>query len=160
NEEMKLAAVHALAELARRDVPESVSAAYANKHFHFGPEYIIPKPFDPRVLMNVAPAVAKAAMDTGVAQKPIEDLKAYRESLESLGSASRGFVRSIINRIRTKAQSTNSDVPIIIFPEGQSSKVLKALSSIQEERIIRPVLLGYPDIIKNKIKELELENLN
>ena len=159
NEEMKLAAVKALAELARQDVPDSVSAAYANKQFHFGPEYIIPKPFDPRVLMNVAPAVAKAAMDTGVAQKPITDFNAYRESLESLGSASRGFVRSIMNRIKTKAASTKSDVPIIIFPEGNSTKILKALNSIHHEKIIRPVLVGYPDAIHAKIKELELEEL-
>lgn len=159
NEEMKLAAVQALAELARQDVPDSVSAAYANKQFHFGPEYIIPKPFDPRVLMNVAPAVAKAAMDTGVAQKPISDFKAYRESLESLGSASRGFVRSIINRIKTKAQSTKSEVPIVIFPEGASTKILKALNSIHHENIIRPVLVGYPDVIQEKIKNLELEEL-
>jgi malate dehydrogenase (oxaloacetate-decarboxylating)(NADP+) len=160
NEEMKLAAVHALADLARQDVPDSVSAAYANKHFHFGPEYIIPKPFDPRVLMNVAPAVAKAAMDTGVAQKPIKDLKAYRESLEALNSQSRGFIRSIMNRIKTKAQAAKSDVPIVIFPEGNSSKILRALNSIHHENIIRPVLLGYPEVIKAKIKELDLEELD
>ncbi len=160
NEEMKLAAVHALADLARQDVPDSVAAAYSNRHFHFGPDYIIPKPFDPRVLLNVAPAVAQAAMDSGVAQKPIEDFKAYREKLESLGSVSRGFVRSVINRIRTKAQSMKTDVPIIMFPEGQSTKVLKAVSSVVRERIIRPVLLGYPDVIREKIKELDLENLH
>ena len=159
NEDMKLAAVHALAELARQDVPDSVAAAYSNRHFHFGPDYIIPKPFDPRVLLNVAPAVAQAAMDSGVALKPIEDFKAYRERLESLGSVSRGFIRSIINRIRTKAQSMNADVPIIIFPEGHSTKVLKAISSVQKERIIRPILVGYPDVIHEKIKELELDNL-
>jgi malate dehydrogenase (oxaloacetate-decarboxylating)(NADP+) len=159
NEEMKLAAVQALAELARKDVPDSVSAAYSNKQFHFGREYIIPKPFDPRVLMNVAPAVAKAAMDTGVAQKPIEDFEAYRESLESLGSASRGFIRSIINRIKTKAQSTKSEVPIVIFPEGNSTKILKAINSIRREGIVRPVLVGYPDVITKKIKELDLEDL-
>ncbi len=159
NEEMKLAAVHALADLARQDVPDSVAAAYSNRHFHFGPDYIIPKPFDPRVLLNVAPAVAQAAMDSGVALKPIEDFKAYRERLESLGSASRGFIRSVINRIRTKAQSMNTDVPIIIFPEGHSTKVLKAISSVQKERIIRPILVGYPDVIREKIKELELDNL-
>ncbi|OFZ15999.1 MAG: NAD-binding malic protein [Bdellovibrionales bacterium RBG_16_40_8] len=159
NEEMKLAAVNALAELARQDVPDSVSAAYANKHFHFGPDYIIPKPFDPRVLMNVAPAVAKAAMDTGVAQKPITDLTAYRESLEALHSQSRGFIRSVINRIHAKANAAKSDVPIIIFPEGTSTKILRALNSVNQERIVRPILIGYPEQIENKIKELELEEL-
>lgn len=159
NEEMKLAAVHALAALAREEVPDSVSAAYANKQFHFGPEYIIPKPFDPRVLMNVAPAVAKAAMDTGVAQKPIKDLVAYRESLEALNSQSRGFIRSIINRVHAKASATKADVPIIIFPEGTSTKILRALNTVMQERIIRPVILGYPEMVRAKIEELELEEL-
>lgn len=159
NEEMKLAAVHALADLARRDVPDSVSAAYSNKHFHFGPDYIIPKPFDPRVLMNVAPAVAKAAMDSGVAQKPIADLTKYRESLEALNSQSRGFIRSTINRIHAKSHATKSDVPIIIFPEGTSTKILRALNSVYHEKIIRPVILGYPEVIREKIKDLELEDL-
>lgn len=159
NEEMKLAAVHALAELARQDVPDSVSAAYSNKQFHFGPDYIIPKPFDTRVLMNVAPAVAKAAMDTGVAQKPIPDLTKYRESLEALNSQSRGFIRSVINRIHTKSSATKSDVPIIVFPEGSSTKILRALNSIHHEKIIRPVILGYPEAIHAKIAELELEEL-
>lgn len=159
NEEMKLAAVHALAELARQDVPESVSAAYSNKQFHFGPDYIIPKPFDPRVLMNVAPAVAKAAMETGVAQKPITDLTAYRESLEALNSQSRGFIRSVINRIHAKSNASKSDVPIIMFPEGTSTKILRALNAIHDERIIRPVILGYSDVIKSKMQEHDLENL-
>lgn len=157
NEEMKLAAVKALAELAQEDVPDSVSRAYSNKTFHFGPEYIIPKPFDPRVLMTVAPAVAKAAMDSGVARKPIQDLKAYRDQLESLGSVSRGFVRGVINRIHMNKKRTKKDAPIIIFPEGSSSKILKALASIQNEEIIRPVLLGYPEQVQQKIKELDLE---
>jgi malate dehydrogenase (oxaloacetate-decarboxylating)(NADP+) len=159
NEEMKLAAVHALAQLARQDVPDSVSAAYANKHFHFGPEYIIPKPFDQRVLMNVAPAVAKAAMDTGVAQKPIADLKAYRDSLEALNSQSRGFIRTIINRVRAKSSALKKDVPTIVFPEGTSSKILRALNSLQHEKIMNPILLGYPEMVHAKIKELELDEL-
>lgn len=159
NEEMKLAAVMALAELAREEVPDIVSMAYSNKHFHFGPEYIIPKPFDPRVLMNVAPAVAAAAMKSGVAQKPIADLTAYRETLEALNSNSRGFIRSVINRIRTKASANKTEVPIIIFPEGTSSKLLRALNTVLAEKIIRPVLLGYPDQVEAKIKELELDDL-
>ncbi|MEQ1665487.1 MAG: phosphate acyltransferase, partial [Bdellovibrionales bacterium] len=146
-------------ELAREEVPDIVSMAYSNKHFHFGPEYIIPKPFDPRVLMNVAPAVAAAAMKSGVAQKPIADLTAYRETLEALNSNSRGFIRSVINRIRTKASATKTEVPIIIFPEGTSSKLLRALNTVLAEKIIRPVLLGYPDQVEAKIKELELDDL-
>jgi malate dehydrogenase (oxaloacetate-decarboxylating)(NADP+) len=158
NEEMKLAAVHALADLARQDVPDSVSRAYSNKTFSFGPDYIIPKPFDPRVLMTVAPAVAKAAMESKVATKPITDLKAYRDHLESLGSASRSFVRGVINRIHVNSKKFKNEPPIVIFPEGSSSKVLKAVASVQPEGIIRPVLLGYPEQIKEKIRELELED--
>ncbi len=156
NEEMKLAAVHALANLAREEVPDSVSAAYSNKQFHFGPDYIIPKPFDPRVLVNVAPAVAKAAMDSGVAQKPIEDFDAYRDKLEALRSASRGFVRTAINRIKDNMAATNTEQPVVIFPEGASTKILKAVASALPEGIMRPVLLGYPDVVEEKIKELEL----
>jgi malate dehydrogenase (oxaloacetate-decarboxylating)(NADP+) len=159
NEEMKMAAVNALADLARQDVPDSVSKAYDNKNFHFGPDYIIPKPFDNRVLMNVAPAVAKAAMDSGVAQAPIKDLKAYKDSLESLGSASRGFIRGVMNRVKANCRSNDQEPPIIIFPEGSSGKILKAVSSIVGENIIRPILVGYPDVIKAKIAELELDDL-
>lgn len=159
NEEMKVAAVNALADLARQDVPDSVSKAYDNKNFHFGPDYIIPKPFDNRVLMNVAPAVAKAAMESGVATAPIQDLKAYKESLESLNSASRGFIRGVKNRVKAKCSKKSEEPPIIIFPEGSSGKILKAVSSIMHEKIMRPVLVGYPDLIHAKIKELDLDDL-
>lgn len=160
NEEMKLAAVHALAELARQDVPESVSAAYANRTFHFGPDYIIPKPFDNRVLLTVAPAVAKAAMQSGVAQKPIEDFDAYKDRLEALQSKTRGFIRSIANRVKAKAQAKNANVPLIYFPEGRSTKILKALNMMVGERVMRPVLMGIEEIVRAKIKELELDHLS
>lgn len=160
NEEMKLAAVHAIAELAREDVPESVSAAYKDQDFHFGPDYIIPKPFDSRVLLKVAPAVAKAAIDTGVAQRPIENFRAYHERLEALQSTSRGFIRTYINRIRAKAVAKGEELPLIYFPEGRSSKILKALNTIVKENVMRPVLLGYEEQVRTKIKELDLENLS
>jgi malate dehydrogenase (oxaloacetate-decarboxylating)(NADP+) len=159
NEEMKLAAVHALASLAREDVPDSVSAAYANRQFHFGREYIIPKPFDNRVLLKVAPAVAKAAMDSGVAQIPIQDLAAYSHSLEMLQSRTRGFIRSIINRVKTHCTTKQQPPPIIYFPEGRSTKILKAVNSIIAEGICTPVLIGFRKQIQNKIEELELDNL-
>lgn len=159
NEEMKLAAVHALAQLAREDVPESVSTAYGEKSFSFGPEYLIPKPFDPRVLTHVAPAVAKAAMETNVARKPILDLQEYKEKLESLGSVSRGFVRSIINRIKDTAEAKNEEVPVVVFPEGSSERVLRALQLVVQEGFARPILLGYEDSIRAKMKELELDEL-
>ena len=159
NEEMKLAAVHALAALAREDVPDSVSAAYAGRAFHFGPEYIIPKPFDNRVLLKVAPAVAKAAMDSGVAQIQIPDLNAYAHKLEMLQSRTRGFIRTLINRVKSTAQTKKQEPPLIYFPEGRSSKILKALNSIVGEKVCRPVLLGDTDRIQAKIRELDLDNL-
>jgi malate dehydrogenase (oxaloacetate-decarboxylating)(NADP+) len=159
NEEMKLAAVHALAKLAREDVPEKVSAAYGGQQFSFGPEYIIPKPFDPRVLLWVTPAVAKAAMDSGVAQKPIKDFQAYREQLESFQGAKTSFVRTVMNRVKNQAKAKNTKLPLIIFPEGSSSKVLKAIHIIMQENIIRPVLLGYPETVRAKIDALGFHEL-
>ncbi|NQZ02020.1 MAG: NADP-dependent malic enzyme [Bdellovibrionales bacterium] len=160
NEEMKLAAVKALAELAREDVPDSVSAAYKDESFSFGPEYIIPKPFDQRVLTKVAPAVAQAAMDSGVATQPIKDFKAYKESLESLQGKRRGFIRSQINKVIAHSESKKKPLPKIVFPEGRSSKILKALNTIVLENVIEPVLIGYEDMIRRKIAELELDNLD
>ncbi len=160
NEEMKLAAVHALAKLAREDVPEKVSAAYGGQHFNFGPEYIIPTPFDPRVLLWVTPAVAKAAMETGVARKPIEDFQAYRDRLESFQGAKTSFVRSVMHRVKNQAKAKNEKLPLIIFPEGSSSKVLKAMHTIVQEGIVRPVLLGYQDQVKAKIQELGFHELS
>ena len=157
---MKLAAVHALAELARQDVPDSVSVAYGNKTFHYGPEYIIPKPFDPRVLTHVAPAVAKAAMKSGVAQKPIQNFKSYREDLESKQSIRQGFIRANINRVKYTSRRSGGNLPRLIFPEGNSEKILKALNTIHNEKIIEPILVGYENEIHLTIERLELENLN
>lgn len=158
NEDMKLAAVHALAELAREDVPETVSAAYGGKHFKFGPEYLIPKPFDTRVLIRVAPAVAKAAMDSGVAQKPIEDWSAYQDRLESIQGPSKVFIRSAVHRVQENAEN-GIGLPRIVFPEATSNKILKALHTLVEENVCQPILVGYPERIREKIKQLELTNL-
>lgn len=159
NEEMKMAAVRALAELAQEDVPESVSKAYSNKAFSFGPNYIIPKPFDPRVILKVAPAVAKAAMESGVATKPIQDFKAYRDRLEAMQSRRRGFIRENINRIRSTCERKSSEAPMIVFPEGRSSKILKTLNAVVQEGFARPILLGFEDQIRERIQELELDHL-
>lgn len=157
NEEMKLAAAQALASLAREEVPESVSRAYGGKQFRFGPEYILPKPFDPRVLLSVAPAVAKAAMDTGVAQKPIEDFKAYHDKLESMFGAARSFIRSAMNRVKKQAAERGNKLPRIVFPEAHSEKVLKACEIILDEGIAQPILLGYPAEIQATIDRLQLD---
>jgi malate dehydrogenase (oxaloacetate-decarboxylating)(NADP+) len=159
NEDMKLAAVHALAKLAREDVPEKVSATYGGKNFKFGREYLIPKPFDTRVLLWVAPAVAKAAKDSGVAQREIEDWDLYRESLEALQGPSKVFIRSAINRVHQNAEANGGRLPKIVFPEGTSTKVLKALATLVEERICEPILLGYPERVKEKIIALDIPSL-
>ncbi len=135
NEEMKLAASRALAHLAKEPVPENVSAAYGGQRFTFGPEYIIPKPFDPRVLYWEAPAVAKAACETGVALHPITDWDAYRGRLEGMTSKSSEVMRTI----HTKARKSPKRV---VFPEGEEPKVLQACREIVEEGLARPVLLG------------------
>lgn len=159
NEEMKLAAVHALAQLAREDVPDNVSATYGGKSFKFGREYLIPKPFDTRVLMRVAPAVAKAAMDSGVATRNIEDWHHYRETLEALQGPSKVFIRSAINRVHQNAVANNGQLPKIVFPEGTSTKVLKALATLVDEKICEPILLGYPERVKEKIAALDIPAL-
>lgn len=159
NEDMKLAAVHALAELAQEEVPESVSRAYGGRLFQFGPDYIIPKPFDPRVLLRVAPAVAKAAMKSGVAQQDIKDFEAYKDKLESQLGASKEFIRSAINRVKKRVQSKQSQLPRIVIPEASNEKVLQAMQIIVDEGIAEPILLGYEDVIRPRIQELQLENL-
>ena len=141
NEPMKLAAAKALAALTREDVPDSVVKAYAGQTFSFGPEYIIPKPFDPRVLLWVAPAVAKAAMDTGVARMPIADMTSYRERLEGLQGRSKDVIRSVINRAK-------ADPKRVVFPEGDHPLILQAVSQMVEEGICLPILLGDPARIK------------
>lgn len=159
NEEMKMAAVYALAKLAREDVPERVSQAYGGQQFSFGPEYLIPKPFDPRVLLWVTPAVAKAAIDTGVARRKIEDFQAYRDKLEAFQGAKTGFVRSVMHRVKNQAKATGEKQPVIMYPEGASTKVLKALHILVQEDIIRPIILGYPDQIRSQIKALGFSEL-
>lgn len=149
NEEMKLAAVKALAKLAREEVPDSVSKAYGNLKFSFGREYIIPKPFDPRVLLHVAPAIAQAAMDSGVARQPIEDMEKYIEHLESTQGKSKEIMRYIINKAKT-------DPKRVAFPEGDNEKMLRAAQILVDEGIAKPILIGNSIKIRNKIDELGL----
>ena len=157
NREMKLSAVKALAELARKTVPHSVSKAYAGEMFKFGPDYIIPKPFDLRVLTSVAPAVAKAAMDSGVAQKPIKDFKLYIQELETFQSESRAFVRDVVNRVNV--YNSQSKKPLIFLPEGENKKVLSALNTVVQEKILEPILLGRKDRIQKMILDCNFTHL-
>lgn len=148
NEEMKHAATKALAELAKEPVPYSVIKAYRLQSLKFGRDYIIPKPFDPRVLLWVAPAVAKAAMDSGVAQKPI-DLEKYREELEARLGMSRKFMRVMINK--AKAQPKR-----IVYPEGELPAILKACEIVLDEGMAHPILLGDEKVINSRIEEMQV----
>jgi len=150
NEEMKKAAVFALAELAREECPDSVCRAYGNVKFSFGRNYIIPKPFDPRALLRVAPAVAKAAMESGVARQPIEDMEKYVEHLESLQGKAKETLRIIINKAKT-------DPKKIVFPEGDNEKILRAAQILIEEEIAKPILIGNQDKIRENMAELGLD---
>ena len=148
NNEMKLAAVAALAALAKEDVPDAVARAYGVETLHFGRDYLIPKPFDPRVLTWVAPAVAKAAMDSGVARLTL-DLTAYRESLEARLGKSREVARTLINRARR-------DPARIVFPEGTHPRILRVATHAAEEGLARPILLGEPEVIRKLARHLEI----
>lgn len=148
NEEMMLAASYALAGLARQDVPDSVRRVYGVETMEFGPDYIIPKPFDSRVLTFVAPAVARAAMETGVAQIRL-DLDEYREALERRLGKSQEIMRMIIH----KAQR---DPKRVVFPEGDQDKILRAAQILVDEHIAKPVLLGNEVLIRERAADLRL----
>jgi malate dehydrogenase (oxaloacetate-decarboxylating)(NADP+) len=152
-EKMKVAASKALAALAREDVPDSVSAAYGGEKFRFGPTYIIPKPFDPRVLLWVAPAVAKAAMDEEVARVKV-DLDDYTNQLRK--RQSRGY--GVMSTIHAKAKAGANKR--ILFPEGEEKKILQAAQVLAEEGICEPVLMGDKKKIDALIKEQRLEDLH
>lgn len=149
NDEMKIAAVKALALLAKQDVPDSVCKAYATERFAFGRDYIIPKPFDHRVLLWEAPAVAKAAMDSGVAKIQI-NIEDYRMQLEARLGKSKEIMRNIINKARSNPKR-------IVFPEGEQDKILRTSQILIEEQIAHPILLGKEDKILARTAELGLE---
>ncbi len=150
NMEMKIAASKALADLAKEDVPDEVIRAYGDQKIEFGPEYIIPKPFDPRVLLWEAPAVAGAAMKTKVARKPLKSIDGYKESLEGLLGRSREVMRVVIHKAKQKPKK-------IVFPEGEEAKVQRACQNILDEKIAMPILLGDKDKIKKSIRANNLE---
>ena len=150
NDEMKMAACLALAGLAKQDVPDAVRKAYGNVEISFGREYLIPKPFDPRVLLHVAPAVAKAAMDSGVARRPIPDMEKYKEHLEALQGRSKEIMRTLINKAKAAPKR-------VVFPEGEEEKILRAAQALVDEGIAIPILLGDGKEIADKIQELGLD---
>ena len=151
NDEMKLAAARALADLAKQDVPDSVLRAYGLERLHFGPEYIIPKPFDPRVLLWEAPAVAKAAMETGVARRHI-DIEAYREEL-ALRQGKAEYIRHFfINSAKTVRPRKR-----VALAEGEEPKIVRAAAILHDEGIAEPILIGRKEIIQGHIQRLGLD---
>jgi malate dehydrogenase (oxaloacetate-decarboxylating)(NADP+) len=149
NDEMKLAAARALAALAREDVPDSVLRAYNLESLKFGPDYIIPKPFDPRVLLWEAPAVAEAAMRSGIARRQI-DLDTYREQLEARLGKGWELMRLLINKAR-------SDPKRVVFGEGEEPRIIRAAAAVKEEGIGYPILLGRPGVVRQKVQDLGLD---
>jgi malate dehydrogenase (oxaloacetate-decarboxylating)(NADP+) len=148
NDEMKLAATQALAALAREDVPDNVRRVYDTENLEFGPEYIIPKPFDSRVLIWEASAVAKAAMETGVAQQPL-DLTEYRDSLERRLGRSHEVMRIMIHKAQRNPKR-------VVFPEGREDKILRAAQILIDEKIATPILIGDETAIRQRADELHL----
>jgi len=149
NDAMELAAVHALAELAREDVPDAVLKAYGLSALGFNREYLIPKPIDHRVLLRVPPAVARAAMESGVAQVPIADFAAYERRLETLISRRLELMRGIIDRAKR-------DPKRVVFPEGEHDKILRAAKILVEEGIAHPILLARREVIADRLRALDL----
>jgi malate dehydrogenase (oxaloacetate-decarboxylating)(NADP+) len=147
---MEIAAVHAIAELAQAEQSEVVAAAYAGQNLSFGPEYLIPKPFDPRLMIKIAPAVAKAAAESGVAQRPIQDFDAYREKLQAYVYASGQTMRPIF-QIAKRAENKR-----VAFAEGEEERILRAVQIVVDEGLARPTLIGRPAIIAQRCEKFGL----
>ena len=148
--EMEIAAVHAIADLAQAEQSEVVAAAYAGETLAFGPEYLIPKPFDPRLMMKIAPAVVQAAISSGVAQRPITDMDAYRERLQSLVYASGSAMKPIFAAAKRGLKKR------ICFAEGEDERVLRAAQIVLDEGLAKPTLIGRPAIISQRIERFGL----
>jgi malate dehydrogenase (oxaloacetate-decarboxylating)(NADP+) len=148
--EMEVAAVRAVADLARAEQSEIVALAYGVQGLSFGPEYLIPKPFDPRLIVQIAPAVARAAMDSGVASRPIEDFDAYRAQLEQFVYHSGGFMKPIFAAVRA------ADRQRIVYSEGEEDRVLRAVQAVIDAKLARPVLVGRPAVIEKRLERLGL----
>ena len=150
NEEMKLAAVHAIAELTHAEQSEVVASAYGDQELSFGPDYIIPKPFDPRLIVKIAPAVAKAAMDSGVATRPIEDFEAYKDKLTEFVYKTNLFMKPIFSQARTAPKR-------VVLAEGEEARVLHATQELVSLGLAKPILIGRPSVIEMRVKKLGLQ---
>ena len=149
-DEMEIAAVHAIAELAQAEQSEVVAAAYAGHELAFGPEYLIPKPFDPRLMIKIAPAVAKAADDAGVAARPITDMNAYRERLQAFTYASGSIMKPIF------AAARRAEKKRVVYAEGEEERVLRAVQIVVDEKLARPILVGRPAVIAERCEKFGL----
>jgi len=149
NTEMELAAVRAIAELARAETSEQVAQAYGIESISFGPEYLIPKPFDPRLIARIAPAVAKAAMDSGVAARPLADLDAYRESLTQFVYHSGLIMKPLFSAAKSAPRR-------VVYAEGEDERVLRAVQVVVDEGLAKPVLIGRPAVIERRLTQLGL----
>src|SRR5579863_1675859 len=151
NAQMEVACVHAIAELARREVSDVAERAYnyGDRSLTFGPDYLIPQPFDPRLLVSVAPAVARAAMESGVATQPITDLRAYTEKLSQFVFRTTALMKPLFDRAR-------ADVKRIVYAEGEEDVVLRAVQTVVDEGLAKPILIGRPAVIEKRIKRLGL----
>jgi len=150
--EMEIAVVHAIADLAHAEQSDIVASAYGISNLSFGPEYLIPMPFDPRLLTHIAPAVAKAAMDGGVATRPIEDLAAYAESLQQFVYRSGTFMKPLF----TVAKSAPAELKRIVYAEGEEERVLRAVQVVVDENLARPILVGRPAVLEQRIEKFGL----
>jgi malate dehydrogenase (oxaloacetate-decarboxylating)(NADP+) len=148
--EMEIAAVHAIAELAQAEQSEVVAAAYAGETLAFGPEYLIPKPFDPRLMMKIAPAVVQAAIDSGVAKRPVDDMDAYRDKLQSLVYASGAAMKPVYSAAKRGTRKR------ICFSEGEEERVLRAAQIVLDEGLAQPILIGRPSVIQQRIERFGL----
>jgi malate dehydrogenase (oxaloacetate-decarboxylating)(NADP+) len=149
NQAMKVACVDALSRLARSGTSDVVASAYHGESLTFGPDYLIPKPFDQRLILEIAPAVAQAAMDSGVAERPIEDMKAYRQKLSAFVFRSGLFMKPVFDLARATQRR-------VVFAEGESPKVLQAIDSIVQEQLCAPIAIGREDVIRAKLREYGL----
>jgi len=150
--EMEIAVVHAIADLAHAEQSDIVASAYGISNLSFGPEYLIPMPFDPRLLTHIAPAVAKAAMEGGVAERPIDDLEAYAETLQQFVYRSGTFMKPLF----TVAKAAPNELKRIVYAEGEDERVLRAVQVVVDEKLARPILVGRPAVLEQRIEKFGL----
>lgn len=153
--EMEIAAVRAVAGLARKEQSDVVASAYSTHNLSFGPEYLIPKPFDPRLIVHIAPAVAQAAMDSGVASRPIADLEAYRDQLQRFVYHSGTFMKPIFS-VAKRCVEESPNTSRIVFAEAEDERVLRAVQVVVDEGVAKPILIGRPAVLERRIERFGL----